>query len=465
MRWAFGVVCAVSGLAACASTPHATYTTTFTDRAIRIGTYARAFRAAEPGLAEQLSFDTRIFARNVAKPTQAELADRAALGFGAGAWVSRAFADPFMFTDREAALERARESFDQVAADAALEAEWSGERASGGHVDPLLVQLRAEQHAFRRLLDAEGARLERERSSSKGAADLLRAIILGWPLVSESSAMHDLESTLAWRFANVEETLTPNSLSAAEREDLRDVLAELAPRVAHMPRAAAAMVKLRTTLDAMWVTPYPNEDESALDKDLSLYVGSPVGFDALDDAFESAARSFAVQVEAGFSVLDPAARARVSARALEIFARAPECKPRAPVRTSLDLGPPDERAWSCSLVHAFDDARGDEGELAADLAFESAIVVARWAVSTHGPVRAPDAAKKRAPLDARLSLKPEDEARLMRFAEARPWRAIAAGVAAHVLVEDGNAHARSRARKWRGIGDAPMDLIDEMLQR
>jgi hypothetical protein len=463
MRFRSAFTCVIV-CAACASAPRPTYSTTFSDRRIRIDSYAKAFRAAEPGLAQSLAYDTRLFARIAAKPSPADVADHQALAFGAGEWLSRSYADPFMFTDREASLDHARESFDHVAADAALQAEWAGARASGDtRRDPLLAALRIEQLAFRRLLDAEDARLERERSSAKGAAALVRAMSLGWPIAPDAAALHEIESSLAFRFGNVEEMLAPNSLSAAEREDLRDALAQLAPRVAPMPRAAAAMVKLRTAIDAMWVTPFPNEDETELDKELALYVGAPVAFDALDGAFESAERAFAQQVDAGTSVLDDAARARVSARALEIFARAPDCKPRVPIRTSLDLAPPDERAWSCTLVHALDDAHTDEQEIAADLAFLEAIVVARWAVATHGPVRSPDAAMTRAPLRAGFALSRVDAARVMTFAEARPWRAISAGVAASILTKYGAGRARARAQKWRTLGDAPMDLVDDAL--
>jgi hypothetical protein len=56
-----------------------------------------------------------------------------------------------------------------------------------------------------------------------------------------------------------------------------------------------------------------------------------------------------------------------------------------------------------------------------------------------------------------------ESARLMGMARARPMRAIAAGVAAVVLMKEGAAHARARAHHWRGIGDAPMDLIAEAL--
>jgi hypothetical protein len=125
------------------------------------------------------------------------------------------------------------------------------------------------------------------------------------------------------------------------------------------------------------------------------------------------------------------------------------------------MAPPDERVWACSLVHALDDARTDEAEIATDLAWHDAIVVARWAVSTHGPIRAESAARARAQL--LLPLSPVESGRLMELARARPMRALAAGVAAVVLMKDGAAHARTRAHRWRGIGDAPMDLIDETL--
>jgi len=139
----------------------------------------------------------------------------------------------------------------------------------------------------------------------------------------------------------------------------------------------------------------------------------------------------------------------------------PPCTPRVPVHTPLDLAPPEERAWSCALLHAFDDVKTDEAEIAADLAWHDALVVARWAVSTHGPLRSVEAARARAEL--RLGFSTAESSRLMLLARARPMRAIAAGVAASILVKDGASHARVRAHRWRGIGDAPMDLIAPML--
>jgi hypothetical protein len=453
VSWLVLFVCA-----GCGGPPRQTYSATFTDRSIRIASYAKAFYAAEPSLVRGLESDTRVFARIVPKGMDVE---------GAGDWLGRSFQDPFLFSDREVVLQRVRAGFEQIAMphDVALQAEMFDPLAKVSD-EPDLRRLRVDQAAFRRMFDAEDARLERERTLPKGAADLVRAIALEWPLSARTTAqgtMHDLESFLAWRFDNIEHALAPNSLSEAERDDLRDEITAITPRIATLPRAAAAMAKMRRVLDAMWVTPYASEDEVAMDKGLEVYVGAPVSFDALDGALESAAASFDVQIDAGMSVLDEGAKNIVRARAKQILFSAPACLPRLPVRTPLDMAPPDERAWACSLVHALDDGNGDLEELAADLAFHDAIVVARWAVSTHGPVRAPEAALRRAML--RLDLGIADRQRLFRMARARPFRAMAAGVAGYVLVREGAGRARPRAHHWRGIGDAPMDVVDEMLAK
>jgi len=281
---------------ACNPAARPTYSATFTDRAIRIESYANSFRSAEPALINELSTEARMLVRITPRPTNAQMTDKGALSFGAGAWMNHELRDPFDFADRQTELESVRTQFEQVAipADRTLNAELL--RAHVTHailpVDPLLAQITLEQAAFRRLLDAEDARLERERTLPQGAADLLRALALGWPLSPKPGALHDLESNLAFRFSNIQEALAPNTLSEAERDDVREVLAELAPRVAALPKAAVEMVKLRTTLDAMWVTPYAVEDEATMNTSVSLFVGAPVSFDALDDAFEVAARSF-----------------------------------------------------------------------------------------------------------------------------------------------------------------------------
>ncbi len=454
-----GAIWLVASIGACGGPPPQTYSATFTDRSIRIASYTKAFRNAEPALVEGLEGDSRMLARVVPKPASTETA-----GFGSGAWLNRAFVDPFSFTDREAALQSARGQLEQVSLpnDVALRAELYDPLVKVSD-DPELRQLRLEQGALRRTLDAEDARVERERTLPKGAADLVRAIIVAWPVVPRPAQMHDVESMVAWRLENLEQALAPNSLSDAEREDLRDALAALSPLVARMPKVLANLAKLRKALDGMWVTPYATEDEATLDKELAVYVGTPMPFDSLDGSFESAALSFEVQVDAGLSVLDAAARARVRARAKEILLNAPPCAPRVPVRGPLDMGPPDERAWACSLLHALDDAPSDLDELAADLALRDAIVVARWAVSTHGPIRAPEAALRRAQL--RLDLTPSESSALLRLARARPHRALAVGIAATILTREGAAHARPRAHHWRGLGDAPMDLVDDYLAR
>ena len=439
---------------ACGGPPRQTYDATFTDRSIRIASYAKAFRAAEPSLVHDLSNDSRVFARIVPKGMDV---------LGSGAWIDRSFHDPFDFTARETAIQQVRARFEEIAfpRDVTMRAEMAGPFSAAD--DPALRQLRLHQAAFRRTLDAEEARLERERTLPKAAGDLVRAIALEWPLSPRPGAMHDLESFLAWRFENLEQALAPNSLSEAERDDIREELAALAPRLTSVPRAAVAMAKMRKALDAMCVTPYATEDEATIDKGLAVYVGAPVSFDALDGALETAARSFATQIDAGMSVLDDPTKTRVRARAKELLFRAPACLPRLPVETPLDMAPPDERAWACSLFHALDDAKTDLDELAADLAFHDAIIVARWAVATHGPLRAPDAALRRA--QPRLDLGVAERQHLFRLARARPFRAMAAGVAGYILTREGGAQIRPRAHHWRGIGDAPLDVIDDMLTK
>ncbi len=437
----------------CGGPPHATYSATFTDRSIRIGSYVKSFRAAEPSLIERLTGETRLFARAHPKPASSD----GALG---GIWLARGYVDPFSFTEREAALGEARDALDRLALPPSLVAELA---SPGVHADlpPELRALRVEQEALRRLIDAELDRLERERTLPKGAADLLRTIRLAWPASLRPGALHDLDSMVAWRLENLRQSLAPGTLSEAERDDAADALGGLAPLVAPLPHAAAETAKLGAALDTLWAAPYATEDEATMDRELELHVGAPMSFDALDGAFAAAVRAFNLPVDAGLSVLGEDARVRVRARAKTILLHAPECGARVPIRTVLDLAPPDERAWSCALLHATDDARSDEDELAVNLAWRDAVVVARWAVSTHGPVRAKEAAFRLASLEGDET--PADAARLMRMAIARPMRAIAAGVAATLLTAHGGGHIRSRARKWRAIGDAPMDLIAPLI--
>src|SRR5689334_8408692 len=82
--WALLFVCA-----SCGGPARQTYDATFTDRSIRIASYARAFRSAEPTLVRGLATDTRVFARIV--PKGMDVAE-------SGEWLGRPFQDPFLFS-------------------------------------------------------------------------------------------------------------------------------------------------------------------------------------------------------------------------------------------------------------------------------------------------------------------------------------------------------------------------------
>ncbi len=459
-------VCFAPACAARRSLP--THTATISAEALRLGRTMRAFRNAEPIFLEQLGWDARLLERTTAKPTPAELASAEVGGHLSSArrgWVRRKFEDPFLFTDRQVSLHRVRDVVDSVELleDSALRRDVL---AGGGLLskDPEIASLTLDQHLLWRMLQEESTRLERERDLPRGAAALVRACVVEWPLDATPADRAAMDATLAWRLGQVSDSLAPNALSEAEREDLQEALASLHVLVrdrGDMPKASAAMGHLEERLVAMWAAPYSLDDEEAVEASLRKFLGLTIPFDRLDDALARADAALRGQVQAGLSVLGARYQVRVRRRARAILLGASPCRPRAPLETTRDMAPPPERAWACSLVRALDLAHSDEQELAALLALHDGVVVARWSVSLHGAVREPSAALRRA--HTILSLTRPQQHLLLAMAGARPERAIAAGLAARVVLRDGPANARARVRAWRIFGEAPYDAVEAAL--
>src|SRR6185312_8721958 len=191
LRWMAALL-----LVACGGPPRPTYSVTFDDRSIRIDSYVKAFRAAEPAMIERLEGETRLFARVHPKPASTDDAL-------AGPWIGRGYVDPFSFTEREAALDSSREELERLAIPPALEAEL----VAAHDARPELRALRVEQETLRRLLASESDRLERERTLPGRPADLLRTVRLAWPMSARSGDLHDVESLVTWRLENLRQSL------------------------------------------------------------------------------------------------------------------------------------------------------------------------------------------------------------------------------------------------------------------
>jgi hypothetical protein len=311
-----------------------------------------------------------------------------------------------------------------------------------------------------RLLSSERLRVELERELPRAASDLVLAMIDSIPVQPKNEDVAAMDVAMAWRMDMVRGSLAPNLLSEAERTDLLTNLARLRSRVTKLGKAVAAIDKLTAALGNLLVAPFPIDDEDVVEHDLAAFVGSSFPLDTLGPAFEETRARLKAQVSAAFTVLSPPMEARVRQKALTILLAPIPCGTTMPVQTARDLAPPLERAWSCALVKATDATQDDLDEVAALLALHDATVVASWAVARHGPTRA---AKLKD--ETLLRLTPAQVNELVVSAEARPLRAMAAGLAAALLVGEGAADVKKRARAWRIFGEAPLDVVAAVLKR
>jgi hypothetical protein len=126
--------------------------------------------------------------------------------------------------------------------------------------------------------------------------------------------------------------------------------------------------------------------------------------------------------------------------------------------------PPSERAPICGSLRALHEAADDVCRAAALVALHDATVVALWALALHADGVTPDRAIATA--HPFFGAQPEREAKLVRFAEARPVAAMGAGLVADLLTRGAAATAndvRSAGALWLSFGDAPLDVVEREL--
>lgn len=450
---------------ACARPPRPTHDAVVSDRQVRIASYARAFRNAEPViLASMVDDDSRLLLRMAPKPRIDQVrgaSDDEWMPSERRLWWGRGYVDPFMFTDREETLEGASAQLDSIElpADVGLRRELLDAHGAEA-ADPDIRALGIDQHLLHRVLASERLRVERERELPRAASDLVLAMIDAIPVQPSAEHTAAMDVAMAWRMDLVRGSLAPNLLSEAERTDLLTNLARLRSRAVKLGKAVAAIDKLVDALGTLLVAPFPIDDEEVVEHELTAFVGAGLSLDTLGAAFARTRATLATQVGAAFTVLSPAMEASVRQKALTLLFDPPPCGTSLPMQTTRDLAPPLERAWSCALVKATDAAKSDLDDVAALLALHDATMVASWAVARHGPTRA--ATLKDATL---LALTPAQVSALVVQAEARPLRAIAAGLAAGLLVGEGAADVKARAHAWRVFGEAPLDVVAAVLKK
>ncbi|CAN5395537.1 hypothetical protein BH09MYX1_BH09MYX1_25020 [soil metagenome] len=454
-------------VAGCTHTAPPTHRTVVDSRLIRIATYARAFRNSEPEILLQLTeHDSHMLTRIAPKPSRAQyrIADEGSAYLEGRHWFGRDFQDPFLFTDREGDLDGASESLEstELDADLGMRRELLAARGTFDE-DPLVKNLAIDQHLLRRLIASERARLERERELPRGASDLLLATADSIPVDPAADDWKAIDATVAWRLDQIKASLRPNELSEADRVDLLESIALIKSFGKKLPRALVLADRLVTALEGLLVAPYPVDEGDGLEHEKAAFIGEIGPIDQLEPAFEGSRVVLRAQLDTAFSVLDPEAVLRVKERAIGLLLRAPPCGPSLPAVTARSLAPPRERAWSCALVKATENANGDIADLAALLALHDASIVASWALATHRDTgsRDPEVAMSR--YRTILTLTNTEKRTLSLSAQARPLRAVSAGYAAVLLTQSGGVDVKTRATRWRAFGDAPLDAIKVLL--
>ncbi len=321
---------------------------------------------------------------------------------------------------------------------------------------PLLARPDLEVELLRRMIASENLRLVSERDLPRSASVLLGALAATWraPDVKEAST-HD--NWLARRIGEVAKTLTPQSLTMLERDDLEDALDPLEHAMEGMPKSGAALVELRLAVGRVDVAPRARDRWDAITIRLVQDDGMKLSADTLVAFFSTVAKSLKVEIDAlvGVKVTD-----EIAARAAEsLFAPFEACDAKLAGASRIRaLEPPQDRAFDCSLRAHMIAAHSADDVLVVLLALHDAVVAASWSVITARGGDATTIALAAPKLVAPLA--PTEEGKLSRFAATRPVTAITRALSIEWLMRNGLGEAVMRAEGWSAFGDAPIDIVD-----
>jgi hypothetical protein len=298
-----------------------------------------------------------------------------------------------------------------------------------------------ERELLGRLVEEEQARAAEEAQLGDAAGDLVRAIVATWtpPGGPEEWAVRD-----AWvgaRLLELRDALRqhrprsgPPDLDVA----LYPLERLLAPLV--FPRGSAAIAQLRVALDEDMRTVPPIDVPERVVREAKVHLGVSIDPGALPARFAQAAARLADLASAALDA-SGSARPTIEARARELLFVEGWCPAVGGSRVR-SMAPPPERAAICGAIRAL-----TEEPAPALVALHDDLLLAAAAVTTSPPPR------------TGLLSHPDDDVvdGLRRTARERPVLAIGLALAADLLYGTDGADARLRA--WRGLGDAPLDVV------
>jgi hypothetical protein len=305
-----------------------------------------------------------------------------------------------------------------------------------------LARPRLERELIGRLIDEERARAADEANLREASGDLVRGILSTW---TPAAAPQDWEERDVW----VSKHLLEIRESLRDREpaggplDLDTALYPLERLLAPLefPRGAAAIAQVRLALDADTRAFPPLVNPARIAAEVELHLGLKIDPSAMGPRLARLGERLRVLAQHALeeSAGPPAAIAR-AARLLLVEASCPAVTGTL-VRA---MAPPPERAAICGAIRALT----EEPDAAAGLvALHDDVLLAFAGITTTPP-----------PRTQLLSNPDNDEVdTLLRSVRERPVPSLGVALAAELLY--GNDGGDGRLRTWRGLGEAPLDVM------
>ncbi len=312
-----------------------------------------------------------------------------------------------------------------------------------------------EMELLARFIASEKLRLASERDLPRSAGVLLGALVTTWrtPDVKDVS---DQDDWLSRRFSEVTKSLGPKSLTPDERDELDDALDPLEHLLEGFAKSHAALVELRLAVQRVDLANKPRDRWDVVSARLAADTGARLSSETLLAFLSTEAKSLRDEIDklVGVKMTED-----LAARAADVVL-APDGTCRAAFTGSKmrALGPPEERAFDCTMRARVIAAHTADENFDVLVAMHDAVVTAAWALVFARGGDATTIALAAPRLIAPLS--PTASGKLTRFAATHPIESISRALSIEWIMRNGLGDAALRAEAWKNFGDAPLDIVD-----
>jgi hypothetical protein len=380
--------------------------------------------------------DPRLAMRADAKPTEAVLKRvglEAVLAEDTSAQIMGGSLDLFAFRARAQALDDAAKAV-------------AGFRESlpeGGPVGTTIARPKLERELLERLIQEERARAADEAVLGDASGDLVRGIISTWTAPVAPQDWPDRDAWVGKHLLEIRDSLR-SPLPRSGPSDLDEALYPLERLLAptQFSRGSAGIAEVRMALDQdMRAEPGVDAPER-LAHTTKVHLGVTIDPASLRPRIERIEERLRKAAEGALAAShDP--RPEIEARARDLLLVERSC-PAVPDTRVRSMAPPPERAAICGALRALTE---EASSAAALVAVHDDVLLSFAAVTTNQPLR------------SRLLSHPQDEdiEALRRKARQRPVLALGVALAAELFY--GTDGADERLRTWRGLGEAPLDIV------